>query len=849
MKWKIILLVWLCLCSYSIVFARNANLSDWCVDLTGGEPEGEEWNETNAQIIASGSTIHVLWVVDKYGLNDLRLMYRRSLDSGKTFQAPVEIMAVTTDPGLKDNAGIRMAVAGTTVHIISQRYYATGWHYELEYYRSVDNGASFEPARILMTGADAYHIYDLKIAADDGGVSIGVRYCPNWYDAYNMMIFNSNDNGDTFTNSTAASSADHDGSLQDLVRNGDDVYALYYHMIEDYFYGHWQAQIWFSGSNDGGQTFNSVPLSTAADNSEYLAYTMHDYRYVPHLTAFGDSIYAIWAQNDTAYDSDDIGLYFARSVDKGASFSTPQLLANTSQMGRSLQVGQESITAMGNYVYVMFQDTGGTMFLKRSDDKGVSFKSLQTLTQSEDTDYLDSGWWPVIKADPSDATGKTVYALWTDPTLYSSRDGGETFTDGALLGPHFSWRSCSRPNVAIDSNGVVHCLFEGYWTWYSTGVFGDSDIFYRKYDAQMTGDPVTENRALHLTTYRNEGDGTGYEQYDTMQIPGSDAVNFKTAMTIETWIRPNREDDVEGYFVYKGDAGAGSSWGAYMLGQWRSGQIDARIATTDDGFVLIDGDALPNNVWTHVAMTYDASGGENNFKIYANGNLAGQMTATGELITGNGIAFIGGDESNRYRTSVDVDELRFWNRALTQNEIFTGMTQPLQGTETGLTAYYDFNNELTNLVPELTGNAPNGVLTYKETLTDGFTYQPATGVRIDAPAMIHPGEMFSVMGYLDNGTADTFKNRSVFFALQIYDEFWFWPQWLYFKPPSTGDVDFDIMDIPPGTTPVTVLPEFEWPDTGSTALSGIYFLGAMLNESGTDLEGNMAYAEWGFGPS
>ncbi|MBN1356928.1 hypothetical protein JXA40_11770 [bacterium] len=121
------------------------------------------------------------------------------------------------------------------------------------------------------------------------------------------------------------------------------------------------------------------------------------------------------------------------------------------------------------------------------------------------------------------------------------------------------------------------------------------------------------------------------------------------------------------------------------------------------------------------------------------------------------------------------------------------------------------------------------------------------GVRIDMPLTAHPGESFFVTGYLDN-PEPPMMNTPVFFLLDVYGEYWFWPGWTYFHPPESEAIDYDLMDLATGTTAVDVIEEFIWPDTGSQSVNGLYFYGAMLNSTMTDLDGEMAIVEWGYGP-
>jgi len=117
------------------------------------------------------------------------------------------------------------------------------------------------------------------------------------------------------------------------------------------------------------------------------------------------------------------------------------------------------------------------------------------------------------------------------------------------------------------------------------------------------------------------------------------------------------------------------------------------------------------------------------------------------------------------------------------------------------------------------------------------------GVRIDMPEMVHPGDDFWVTGYLDN-PGDEIPAAPVFFILDVFGSYYFWPSWAHYPP----EVDFQYVFVPYGTTELTVIATFSWPDTGSAEATGLYFYGAMLNEDMTAVLGELAVAEWGYGP-
>lgn len=105
--------------------------------------------------------------------------------------------------------------------------------------------------------------------------------------------------------------------------------------------------------------------------------------------------------------------------------------------------------------------------------------------------------------------------------------------------------------------------------------------------------------------------------------------------------------------------------------------------------------SLPANSWTHVAVTFNSITGENSF--YVNGTLNRTVIRTQRtLFNDDSPAFIGQQGSacrcNYY--SGDLDEVRVWNKVLTCSEITSRMNCELVGNESGLVAYYQFNQGL-----------------------------------------------------------------------------------------------------------------------------------------------------------
>ncbi|OGV67015.1 MAG: hypothetical protein A3K19_29610 [Lentisphaerae bacterium RIFOXYB12_FULL_65_16] len=120
--------------------------------------------------------------------------------------------------------------------------------------------------------------------------------------------------------------------------------------------------------------------------------------------------------------------------------------------------------------------------------------------------------------------------------------------------------------------------------------------------------------------------------------------------------------------------------------------------------------ANSKNQWHHYAMTYDGT----TVKLYYDGDLAGTRTAT--LATASNAFWIG-----RWNTSYfdgQIDEVRAWNVARTQQQIRESMHLSLTGSESGLKGYWRLNNGSGTTATDATANAYNGTLTNMDGGTD-----------------------------------------------------------------------------------------------------------------------------------
>ena len=203
---------------------------------------------------------------------------------------------------------------------------------------------------------------------------------------------------------------------------------------------------------------------------------------------------------------------------------------------------------------------------------------------------------------------------------------------------------------------------------------------------------------------------------DHINVPHSNSLNPLTELTMEAWVKltdTNRNQKIVG----KTPAGSG-----YLLGV-ANGQIYPEIWDTNGTNYTFTAGSVPSNQWTHLAVTW-RSGGQ--MIGYINGMPVMTITASVNPIAPNtNILRIGGAPwRNDFRTIGTIDDVRLYGRALSAAEIRAGMYQPLQGNETGLVAYWRFDEGSGTTIRDQTANHNNGTLVNGPTWAPGHVPSP-----------------------------------------------------------------------------------------------------------------------------
>jgi sugar lactone lactonase YvrE len=220
---------------------------------------------------------------------------------------------------------------------------------------------------------------------------------------------------------------------------------------------------------------------------------------------------------------------------------------------------------------------------------------------------------------------------------------------------------------------------------------------------------ITAGNRTALETNQNNA----YTNAGALNFDGSnDYVNLGNILgasyTKEAWVNISNAAAVNN-FISGGAASQHAFWAPNAYGNRLSAGHNEIWNQVQDPTALVAGQ------WYHVAVTYDAP--TTTMKLYKNGVLVSSNNAVPAYGGGGNVVLLGAYDLSTNLLAGSLDETRIWSRVLCQTEIQNNMNAMLGGTQTGLTAYYKFNQGITGAnnsaittVTDASGNNRTGTM-------------------------------------------------------------------------------------------------------------------------------------------
>lgn len=181
-----------------------------------------------------------------------------------------------------------------------------------------------------------------------------------------------------------------------------------------------------------------------------------------------------------------------------------------------------------------------------------------------------------------------------------------------------------------------------------------------------------------------------------------------TSYTKEAWIYVKSLNSLNNIISGGDSDGLHAFWAPVS----NSGKLSA--GHNGDWYAVEDTVPLSINTWHHVAVTYDAA--TTIMKLYKDGELISTNNEVEPFKEGNMVRLGAFNDADNLIKGT-MDEVRIWNRALSTSEIVNHMNCELPSSQTGLIAYYKFNQGIANAnnasvttLQDSSGNNYNGTL-------------------------------------------------------------------------------------------------------------------------------------------
>lgn len=303
-------------------------------------------------------------------------------------------------------------------------------------------------------------------------------------------------------------------------------------------------------------------------------------------------------------------------------------------------------------------------------------------------------------------------------TVYLSEDDGETWPIKKRLVDGYSAYS----SLTVLPDGTIGALVEeGKWDSNLPGEDGFQLVFYRFTMDWLTSDvtepPVVSEGTLQLN---------GTDRY--MRIPSADDFNIAIGESYTVTCKVKMPFSGSSCrFVSKRSYTGTANSGTVGWEMWGDMNASTRFSTNLSpagspwgGKGNGTGVTFTKNQWVHLTWVFDWN--ENTTNIYVDGVLGESKSLHADFqsksLENNFDVLVGAGYSNSdgsasvpsFFMNGEMDDLRFYNKALTLDEIKADMDATVDGTTDGLVAAYDFTDISGVEVPDISGHGHTGTL-------------------------------------------------------------------------------------------------------------------------------------------
>jgi hypothetical protein len=396
-----------------IFFSRSTDNGDTWKDVqvlnsNATADTGVDWNP-QAATEGSGTWVAV-WEseedIDGSGF-DFDIIFSRSIDNGASWSIPQLLNSTAASDTLTDKFP-QVMTDGSGVWVVvwesNENIDGAGNDYDIFFSRSTDNGVTWGNAQALNTNAALDSSSDERATVMYGGDKTWITvwrsnedYGGSGTDS-DLLLARSADNGATWSapqllNSNATTDISYEYQPS-VMSDGSGTWVTVWFSNEDIGGTGTDRDIFFSRSADNGLTWGAEQIL----NTNAASDTGYDWR--PVIMTDGDGIWiTAWISREdpggvTGTDSD---IFFARSVDNGATWSAPQALNTNAGTDTGTDIRPKVFSNGADTWIAVWQsnenlDGAGTdddILFSKSTDDGLTWSApgLLNSNASDDSGY------------------------------------------------------------------------------------------------------------------------------------------------------------------------------------------------------------------------------------------------------------------------------------------------------------------------------------------------------------------------------------------------------------------------------------------------------------------------------
>ncbi len=222
-----------------------------------------------------------------------------------------------------------------------------------------------------------------------------------------------------------------------------------------------------------------------------------------------------------------------------------------------------------------------------------------------------------------------------------------------------------------------------------------------------SSNPSNSSAAVTLISNVNNNDAINFNGNNQYVKANSGSQSVNGSFTVEAWVKPSFTSGVGAIFSTRSN---GNNHFDFKLQNGNT--LHGDIGDTSNNWITTSADVTLSytNIWYHIAYVVTS----NYYQIYVNGDLKAMgmfaNIVTPCLFNINNDFLIGATADNYEKFIGSIDEVRIWNVARTGTEIKNYYNKTLPANNTGLIAYYKFDDGTGNSGIDLSGYSRTAML-------------------------------------------------------------------------------------------------------------------------------------------